>query len=80
MNIFVTHPDPHKSAMVLPDKYIVKMPVETTQMVSRYFLVGIVDGVMSLRRTVNLTILRRVHSEIIHVLSGLLRIIIILLG
>ena len=37
MNIFVTHPDPHKSAMVLPDKYIVKMPVETTQMVSLVF-------------------------------------------
>ena len=34
MNIFVTSPDPQTSAIVLPDKYIVKMPVETCQMIS----------------------------------------------
>ena len=34
MNIFVTDPDPVKSAEVLPDKHIVKMPLETCQMLS----------------------------------------------
>ena len=34
MNIFVTSPDPVKSAQVLPDKHIVKMPLETCQMLS----------------------------------------------
>ena len=34
MNIFVTDPDPYKSAIVLPDKHIVKMPLETCQMLS----------------------------------------------
>lgn len=34
MNIFVTDPCPIKSAMVLPDKHIVKMPLETCQMLS----------------------------------------------
>ena len=34
MNIFVTDPDPTVSARVLPDKHIVKMPLETCQMLS----------------------------------------------
>ena len=34
MNIFVTEPDPVKSAQVLPDKHIVKMPLETCQMLA----------------------------------------------
>ena len=34
MNIFVTDPDPWKSAQVLPDKHIVKMPLETCQMLA----------------------------------------------
>ena len=34
MNIFVTDPDPWKSARVLPDKHIVKMPLETCQMLA----------------------------------------------
>jgi hypothetical protein len=34
MNIFVTHESPYKSAQVLPDKHIVKMPLETCQMLS----------------------------------------------
>ena len=34
MNIFVTDPDPVASAQVLPDKHIVKMPLETCQMLS----------------------------------------------
>ena len=34
MNIFVTSPDPMRSAKVLPDKHIVKMPLECCQMIS----------------------------------------------
>ena len=34
MNIFVTDPCPHKSAEVLPDKHVVKMPLECCQMLS----------------------------------------------
>ena len=34
MNIFVTNFDPHKSATELPDKHVVKMPLETCQMLS----------------------------------------------
>jgi len=34
MNIFVTHPFPAESAIVLPDKHIVKMPFECCQMLS----------------------------------------------
>ena len=37
MNIFVTDPDPTKSAQVLPDKHIVKMPLETCQLASVIF-------------------------------------------
>ena len=34
MNIFVTDPDPSVSAQCLPDKHVVKMPLETCQMLS----------------------------------------------
>ena len=34
MNIFVTDPDPCVSAEVLPDKHVVKMPLETCQMLA----------------------------------------------
>ena len=34
MNIFATEQCPHNSAMVLPDKHIVKMPLESCQMLS----------------------------------------------
>jgi hypothetical protein len=37
MNIFVTDPDPNLSAEVLPDKHIVKMPLETCQMLAVVF-------------------------------------------
>ena len=37
MNIFVTDPCPRKSAQVLPDKHVVKMPLETCQMLSIVF-------------------------------------------
>ena len=34
MNIFVTSPNPRFAAQTLPDKHIVKMPLETCQMLS----------------------------------------------
>ena len=34
MNIFVTDPSPTVSAQILPDKHVVKMPLETCQMLS----------------------------------------------
>ena len=34
MNIFVTDPDPVVSAQCLPDRHIVKMPLETCQMLA----------------------------------------------
>ena len=34
MNIFVTSPNPRFAAQVLPDKHIVKMPLETCQMLA----------------------------------------------
>ena len=34
MNIFVTDPSPLKSAQCLPDKHVVKMPLESCQMLS----------------------------------------------
>ena len=34
MNIFVTDPSPSASARVLPDKHIVKMPLECCQMLA----------------------------------------------
>ena len=34
MNIFVTSPSPSESALVLPDKHIVKMPLECCQMLA----------------------------------------------
>ena len=37
MNIFVTDPDPNLSAQVLPDKHVVKMPLETCQMLAVVF-------------------------------------------
>ena len=37
MNIFVTDPDPNVSAQVLPDKHVVKMPLETCQMLAVVF-------------------------------------------
>ena len=34
MNIFVTDPSPTQSAQSLPDRHVVKMPLETCQMLS----------------------------------------------
>ena len=71
MNIFVTDPDPLKSAKVLPDKHIVKMPLETCQMLA---IVCSDNGVMVSalfpRRMVLPMPPRRVLFVIIHALSG----------
>ena len=82
MNIFVTDPDPTVSAEVLPDKHIVKMPLETCQMLAVvyskwYFAWG--DD-LYLRKMEHLTILRRVLSVDILVLCGQHRVLLILLG
>lgn len=37
MNIFATHYSPHVSAQVLPDKHVVKMPLECCQMLAIIF-------------------------------------------
>lgn len=37
MNIFITDTDPQKAAQSLPDKHVVKMPLETCQMLSLVF-------------------------------------------
>ena len=37
MNIFAVDEDPALAAFSLPDKYVVKMPVETTQIIALVF-------------------------------------------
>ena len=72
MNIFVTNPDPHVSAKVLPDKHVVKMPLETCQMLSIVFSHWYYDWgddlVMKKDGTPFKT--EKVHSVIILVLNG----------
>ena len=72
MNIFVTDPDPVVSAEVLPDKHIVKMTLETCQMLAVSIQSGISTGVTIYypRKMEHHIIQRRVHSEDILVLSG----------
>ena len=82
MNIFVTDPDPVKSAEVLPDKHVVKMPLETCQMLVSFILNGILTGVMTYyrRRMEHHTTQRKVPSEGIHAPSGQHKIYTTLLG
>ena len=44
MNIFVTHPDPRISAQVLPDKHVVKMPLNAVKCLQSSILGGIKTG------------------------------------
>ena len=72
MNIFVTDPDPNKSAQVLPDKHVVKMPLETCQMLAVvyskwYFNWG---NDYYPRKMEHHTTQRKVPSEGIHAPSG----------
>ena len=82
MNIFVTHPDPHVSAKVLPDKHVVKMPLETCQMLSIIFSHWYYDwGDDLVKRKMEPHIqLRKVLSVIIHVLNGQQQVFTILHG
>ena len=82
MNIFVTDPCPHKSAEVLPDKHIVKMPLETCQMLAVvfskwYFNWG--DELLH-KKDGNPYKTRKVHLEDILALYGQQKILKILLG
>ena len=82
MNIFVNDPDPVVSAEVLPDKHIVKMPLETCQMLAVvyskwYFNWG--DDLLP-KKMEHLTILRRVLSVDILVQFGQHKVLLILLG
>ena len=81
MNIFVTDPDPVKSAQVLPDKHIVKMPLESCQMLAIVCSEsGVTDTVKYTRKMVNHTKQIRVHSEDILVQSGQMNLILMLGG
>ena len=81
MNIFVTDPDPVKSAEVLPDKHIVKMPLETCQMLAVYSKWYFNWGNDLLpKKMENHTTHRRVHSDDIHALYGQQKVLPILLG
>ena len=72
MNIFVTDPDPVVSAEVLPDKHIVKMPLETCQMLAVVYSKWYYDWGNDLytRKTEHNTTQRKVLSEDILALSG----------
>ena len=82
MNIFVTNPDPHVSARVLPDKHVVKMPLETCQMLSIVFSHWYYDwGDDLVKKKMALhTRPLRVHSGTILVLNGLQKVYSILHG
>ena len=82
MNIFITDPDPTKSAEVLPDKHVVKMPLETCQMLALFIQNGILTGVMTyyLRKMEHHITQRKVPLEVILALSGQQKILPILLG
>ena len=71
MNIFVTDPSPTVSAQVLPDKHIVKMPLESCQMLAIVCSEKwVMDTVKYIRKMVNHTTQKRVHSEDILALYG----------
>ena len=82
MNIFVTNPDPHVSAKVLPDKHVVKMPLETCQMLSIVFSHWYYDwgDDLSKRKMEPHTQLQRVHLGIILALNGQQKVYLILHG
>ena len=70
MNIFATNQCPQKSAQVLPDKHIVKMPLECCQMSLSFFQNGIMIGVLFLKKTGDIMKLRKEHFAIIHQPNG----------
>ena len=82
MNIFVTDPDPNVSAQVLPDKHVVKMPLETCQMLAVVFSKWYYNwgNDYYLRKMEHLTIQRKVHSVDIHAQYGQQKVLQILHG
>ena len=82
MNIFVTSPDPVESAQVLPDKHIVKMPLETCQMLAVVYSKWYFNWGNDLlpKKDEHHTTQRRVHSEDILALSGQQKVLPILRG
>ena len=71
MNSFVTDPSPTVSAQVLPDKHIVKMPLESCQMLAIVCSEsGVIDTVKYTRKMVNHTKQIKVHLEDILALYG----------
>ena len=71
MNIFVTDPSPVKSAQCLPDKHVVKMPLESCQMLSIVASDKWGHGFGTLPKLMaHHTRQRRVHFVIILALSG----------
>ena len=66
MNIFVTHPNPRASANFLPDKHVVKMPLESCQMLSIIFSKsGIMTGELLTKWMVRHTTHKKVLFAII---------------
>ena len=82
MNIFVTDPSPTISAQVLPDKHVVKMPLESCQMLSIIFSHWYHNWGDDLlrKKMVYLTKHPKVPFVIIHVHNGLLQVCQILHG
>ena len=70
MNIFATDQSPELSAKVLPDKHVVKMPLECCQMLSIIIQSGTMTGVHSVRKMVDTMQLPKVHFVIIPQQSG----------
>ena len=63
MNIFVTDPSPHVSAQVLPDKHVVKMPLETCQMLSIVYSSWYYDWGPIHKTDGHLSLWRMVHHQ-----------------
>ena len=62
MNIFVTDPDPTRSAQCLPDKHVVKMPLETCQMLADLYTKNV--NAVIFERLANLLTGRSKMSEV----------------
>ena len=71
MNIFVTDRCPIQSARNLPDKHIVKMPLETCQMLSIIYSDWYYGVGKLYNQTVHHIVHHTVHFATIHVHSGL---------
>jgi hypothetical protein len=71
MNIFATNPFPAESAICLPDKHVVKMPLECCQMLS---IVASKNGDTGMENCIKQIILhtklKKVHFEITLALNG----------